>query len=167
MNNRTSKHVRGFTIVELLVTLMITGMILAAIGGAISASATNYRVNEDMFKAMNTARLTLLKITTEIRTAQAVAVGEAETRCSILTSDGSDITYSYNADEDTLYLITNDDLADEDYVMCENLSDVTFTRRTLPSDPGMVKDVKISITANIGDVTQKMSSAAVVRNNLY
>ena len=162
-----SKHVRGFTIVELLITLMITSMILAAIAGAISASSVNYRENNDMYKAMNTSRLMLLKITTEIRTASAVATGEADTQCSIITANGSDITYSYDADDDTLYLITNDDLADADHVMCENVSDVTFTRRTMPSDPGAIKDVKISITINIGNATQTMSSAAVVRNNLY
>lgn len=166
MNNTRSKYVRGFTVVELLVTLMITGMIMAAVAGAISASSSNYSANRDMFKAMNTTRLILLKITSEIRTAQAVAVGEPATQCSMITSDGSDITYSYNATDEKLYLITNYDVSDDDYVMCENVTDVTFTRRALDSDPGVIKDVMISVTINVGDVTQKISSAAVVRNNL-
>lgn len=167
MTGVRSKDVRGFTIVELLIVLMITSMIMVVIAGAINASASSYRVNDDIFKAVNTSRLVLLRITSEIRTAQAVAVSEADTQCSIITSDGSDITYSYDADVDTLYLITNDDLLDDDYVMCENITAAAFTRRAMPSDPGTIKDVKVSITINIGDFTQKMSSAAVIRNNLY
>jgi prepilin-type N-terminal cleavage/methylation domain-containing protein len=161
------KFARGFTIVELLITLMITSMLMVVIAGAINASAASYSVNDNIFKAVNTSRLVLLRITSEIRTAQAVAVGESDTQCSIITSDGTDITYSYDADADTLYLITNDDLGDDDYVMCENISDATFTKRAMPSDPGTVKDVKVSVTIDIGDFTQTVSSAAVIRNNLY
>ena len=166
MTTYHKKSARGFTIIELLITLMITGMLMAAIAGAIHASSVNYNANEDIFKSMNVARLALLRITAEIRTAQAVAVSEASTQCSVVTASGSDITYSYNATEDILYLITNDDVSDDDYVICENITDVTFTRTTYVSDPGIVKDVMISITSNVGDASQTLSSAAILRKNL-
>jgi prepilin-type N-terminal cleavage/methylation domain-containing protein len=166
MTKRPKKSIRGFTIVELLLALMITGMLLAAIASAIHASSVNYNANESIFKSMNIARLTLLRITAEIRTAQAVAVTEPSTQCSIITTDGDDITYLYNDAENKLYLVTNDDTSDADYVLCENVTDVTFTRTTYASDPGIVKDVMISITTQVGDVSQTLSSAAVLRKNL-
>ncbi len=166
MINRSKKSARGFTVIELLIALMITGMLLAAIASAIHASSVSYNVNKSIYKSMNLARMTLLRITAELRTARAVAVSEASTQCSIVTTNGSDITYLYNDAEDTLYLVTNDDDTDADYVLCENVTDVTFTRTTYASDPGIVKDVMISITTQVGDVSQTLSSAAVLRKNL-
>jgi prepilin-type N-terminal cleavage/methylation domain-containing protein len=160
------KSARGFTIVELLISLMITGMLLAAVASAIHASSVNYNANESIFKSMNIARLTLLRITAEIRTAQGVVVSEASTQCSLVTTDGADITYLYDDAEKILYLVTNDDATDADHVLCENVTDVTFTRTTYASEPGTVKDVMISITTNVGDVSQTLSSAVVLRKNL-
>ena len=62
-----SEHIRRLS-------LAIFGMLMAAVGLAFNASAVNYSQNETMFKAMNTARQALLRITTEIRTAQSVAL---------------------------------------------------------------------------------------------
>jgi prepilin-type N-terminal cleavage/methylation domain-containing protein len=166
MITHSKKYARGFTLVEVLIAMMITGMLMAAIASAIHASSINYSTNESIFKSMNIGRLTLLRITAELRTAQAVAVSEASNQCSIITTDGDDITYLYNDAEEILYLVTNDDLTDADYVLCKNVTDVTFTRTTYASDPGIVKDVMISITTNVGDVSQTLSSAAVLRKNL-
>jgi prepilin-type N-terminal cleavage/methylation domain-containing protein len=166
MITRSKKSARGFTVVEMLIALMITGMLLAAIASVINASSINYNANESIFKSMNIGRLTLLRITAELRTAQAVAVSEPSTQCSLVTTDGADITYLYDDTEKILYLVTNDDLLDEDHVLCENVTDVTFTRTTYASEPGIVKDVMISITTNVGDVSQTLSSAVVLRKNL-
>ena len=166
MSTHRLKSARGFTVTEVLIALMITGMLMAAIASVINASSVNYSANDNMFKSMNIARLALLRITSQIRTAQAVAVTEASTQCSIITADGSDITYSYNASENILYLITNDDTSDADYVICKNISDVTFTRTTYVSDPGIVKDVMVSFTTSVGGASQKISSAAILRKNL-
>ena len=166
MITHRKKSARGFTVIELLIALMITGMLLAAVASAINASSINYNANESIFKSMNIARLTLLRITAEIRTAQAVAVEEPSTQCSIITTNDSDITYLYNDAEEILYLVTNDDVSDADYVLCENVTDITFTRTTYASDPGIVKDVMISITTKVNDVSQTLSSAVVLRKNL-
>ena len=146
--------------------LAVTGMLLAAVAGALFASAENYSANKDIFDAANPARLALLRITADIRSAQAVSVTEASTQCSLVTSDGSDITYSYSADDQILYLVTNDDSTDADYVLCKNVTDLTFTRTTVPDDSSSIREVKISITVSSGACTETVSSAAVVRRNL-
>ena len=169
MNLRKSKSNTGFTLVEMLLSLMILGMLLAAAALAFNASATNYSQNEAMFKAMNTARQALLRITTEIRTAQDVALMPSATdpdssQCSMHTSDGRDITYRYNSGNNTLYL--DDNIASSSYVICENVTAITFERTTVPDEPSSIRSVRISITVAADGLSQTLATAAVVRRNL-
>jgi hypothetical protein len=146
-------------------------MLLAAVALAFNASAVNYSENEAMFKAMNTARQALLRITTEIRTAQSVALIGAgagddpdNSRCSMIASDGRDITYRYDSAADTLYL--DDNIGGSNYVLCTNVTAITFDRATVPDDPTAVRNVQISITVSVNDLSQTLATAAVVRKNL-
>ena len=43
-----TKYERGFTLVELLLALAITGILLAAVAVAFNASVINYSENEDI-----------------------------------------------------------------------------------------------------------------------
>ena len=156
----------GFTIVEMLMALMIMGMLLAAVAVAFHASSLSYRHNEEMYRAMTTARAALLRITNDIRTASAVAVTEPAGQCSMVTAAGSDITYLYNSGDSTLYLVTNDDDTDADYVLCSGVTAVTFDRATVPDDAGKVRNVQISMTVTAGANSQTISTAAVLRKNL-
>ena len=59
------KHIRGFTMVEMLIALTITAMLLTAVAAALNASSLTYTTNKDMFNAANSTRLALLRITSE------------------------------------------------------------------------------------------------------
>ena len=157
----------GFTIIELLIALAITSILLAAVAVAFNASIINYSENEDMFKAINSARQALFRITTQLRTATAVDPNSTADSCTFITADGNDITYQYNSTENKLYLITNDDLSDSDYVLCNNVAAMTFSKTTGIKDAVIyVKSVHISMTVSSGGVQQTVSSAAVIRRNL-
>jgi len=157
----------GFTIVELLIALAIAAILLASVAVAINASAINYSENEKMFKTINSARQALFRMTTQIRTADAVDPNAASNVCSMITADGEDITYFYNNSENKIYLITNDDTTDSDYVLCENVTAMNITKNTVLEDAIIkVKGVQISITVQIGDSQRTIASAAVVRRNL-
>ena len=159
---KKSKNKNGFGIVELLIALAITAMLLVAVAVAFNASVMNYTQNEDMFKAVNSARQALVRITTQLRTGYLVDPCAPSNKCNFYTADGSDITYRYNAAENKLYLITNDDLSDSDYVLCDNITSMTFVKT--PTDDGSdTKSVQISITVSSGDVQQTVTSAAVIR----
>jgi len=159
------KYETGFTIVELLLALAIASILLAAVATAFNASIINYRENEDIFKVINSARGALFRLTSQLRTADAVDPTSPPNECSLITTDGDDITYQYNNGDNKLYLITNDDLSDPDYVLCDNVTAMTFTKT--PTDDGTdCKSVQISITVARGNVQRKISAAAAIRRNL-
>lgn len=169
VTNRRS--ICGFTIIEVLVCLMIVGMFMAAIGAAFNASAMNYRENKGMFEAMNLARQVLLRITTELRSAQAVAVigvgandDSDNSRCSLITASGINITYVYDSDSSKLSMVDNSDSSSN--VLCDKVAAMTFDRATVVDDPTAVRNVRISMQILVDGITQKVSTAAVVRRNL-
>ena len=160
MKNARNKN--GFGLVELLIALAITALLLVAVAVAFNASVMSYSQNEDMFKAVNSARQALVRITTQLRTGYLVDPCAPSNECSFYTAGGEDITYRYNAAENKLYLITNDDLSDSDYVLCDNITSMSFVKS--PTDDGSdTKSVQVSITVSSGDVQQTVTSAAVIR----
>ena len=153
----------GFTIVELLISLALTGMILAAVASAFNASAISYRENESMYKTINMARQSLHRITCQLRCGYWVDLSAPSSECSFYTTDGEDISYVYRSDDQKLYLITNSD--SNEYVLCENVTGVTFTK-TANDDGSDAKSVQISMTVSDGNLSKTISSAAVIRKNL-
>jgi hypothetical protein len=118
-----------------------------------------------MFKVINSARQALSRITSQLRTGYWVDPNAPNNECSFFTADDENITYQYNNGDNKLYLITNDDLSDPDYVLCDNVTAMTFTKT--PTDDGTdCKSVQISITVTRGNVERKISAAAAIRRNL-
>ena len=150
----------------MLMALMIAAMLLTALAAAFNASMVNYKTNEDAFKVMNTARQALNRITTELRTANAVAVSEPASQCSIITDDNRDVTYKFDNTDNTLYLVTNDTTSDDDYTLATGVTAMTFTRATDPSDSGVIRNVQISMTVSDDYFTKTIATAAVLRKNI-
>ena len=160
---RSSRSKVGFTLVEILISLALLAMLMAAVGVAVHASAMNYKANENIFKAMNTARQAMTRITCDLRTALDIIEGDLPSQCSIdYNGDGiADIVYRFNSPDNTLYLDINSGGNAGSYVLCRNVTDMTFT----PSDDP-VRNVRISITVRVGGVSQTVVSAAVLRRNM-
>jgi len=162
---RNTKYGRGFSLAELLLALAITGILLAAVAIAFNASVINYSENKDIFRTINSARQALFRITSQLRTANAVDPNSPINQCSLITADGNDITYSYNGADNKLYLIDNS--TGNNYTLCDNVTAMTFTKNI--ATEGLVtyvKSVQISITVVSGDVQRTVSTAAVVRRSL-
>ena len=167
MSAKTRTSARAFTIVELLIALAITGILMAAIAVAFNASVKNCRVNEDEFAAINSARQALNRMTTQLRTADAVEPNSPANECTLITCTGEDITFRYNTEDNKLYLVTNDTTSDPDYVLCDNVTAMTFVKDTAVEDSvTYVKDIRISMTVKHGTVEKMVSAAAAVRRNL-
>jgi prepilin-type N-terminal cleavage/methylation domain-containing protein len=162
-----TKYKSGFTVAELLIALALAGMLLAAVAVAINASATNYEQNEDIFKAVNSARQALFRITSQLRTADAVDPNAPSNECTMITAAGENITYRYNNGDGKLYLITNDDLTDSDYVLCDNVTAMNCNKTTAVVESVIVvQSVQISMTVASDDVEKTISAAATIRRNL-
>jgi prepilin-type N-terminal cleavage/methylation domain-containing protein len=162
-SHRSMKESKGFTLVELLLGLAISAMLLTAVAAAFNASVMNYRENRQIYQTLNSARQALLRMTTQLRTADSVSPAADPNECSLVTIDGGDITYDYRGPVQTLYLIDND--AGAEYVLCEHVTAMTFTK-TLTDDGLDCKSVRISMTLQIGDQIQTLSSAVAIRRNL-
>ena len=156
--------INGFGIVELLIALAITALLLAAVAVAFNASVMNYCENEDIFKAVNSARQALYRITTQLRTGLVDPNdGSSEDRCKLLCADGSEITYRYDNADNKLYLHDHD--TGNDYVLCNNVAEMNF-KKDSNTPTGDVKSVQISMTVVSGDTERKVSGAVVIRRNL-
>jgi prepilin-type N-terminal cleavage/methylation domain-containing protein len=163
------KHQKAFTLVELLLSLAIFGMLMAAVAVAFDASVKNYQDNQGIYRTVNTARQTLLRLTNDVRTAESVAVvgtdGDPDNTQLTLRTANQDITYRYDATDKILYLHT----AETNYVLCRNIDAMSFERAPVAdSNPVAVRNVRIVMTVTDPDsgVSQTLAAAAVVRRNL-
>ena len=162
---RNTSNERAFSIAELLLVLAITGLLLVAVAVAFNASIINYRENEDIFKTINSARQALSRITSQLRTASAADPNCPDNECTLITAGGDDITYRHNNGDNKLYLIDN--LSGSNYVLCDNVTAMTFKKNTATEDAIVyVKSVQISITVSSGNTQRTVSAAAVIRRNL-
>jgi prepilin-type N-terminal cleavage/methylation domain-containing protein len=163
----TQKNKRcGFTIAEMLVALAVTGILLTAVAVAFNASAINYNENRDMFNAINMGRQAMMRMTSQLRTATAVELptNEANTRCSLVTAENTNIRFCFHNAAKTVYLhplVSGNPTAS--YPLCQNVSAMTFSRTVVS---GVVKSVQISMTINVDNTSQTITSAVVLRKTL-
>jgi len=156
---KTRFAIPAFTLAEMLIALAIVAMMLTAIATAFNASAMNYRENAGIAEAMNSARNALARMTTLIRTGQPLSTSEAVGTCSLMTNDGQSVIFQYNSGENKLYYVVDGNSS----LLCDNVTAITFSKSLTGTD---VKSVVISMTIQIGDVTEEFTSAAVCRQNL-
>jgi prepilin-type N-terminal cleavage/methylation domain-containing protein len=165
MYHKIQKTRRGFTIAELLISLMILGLLMTGLAVAFNASVLNYHTNKDLFEAMNSGRQALLRITNDLRSA-IVNHDEPANQCSMVTSDGRDITYRYDSSQGTLFLDVNSGANAGTYALCNNVTSMSFQRATRTDDITAVRNVRILMTVTVGETSQNLAAGAVVRKNL-
>lgn len=179
MKNHTSqiKHqrpVRGFTLVECLISLAITAVLLAAVATAFNASIVSYGENENMFWAINNARQAMARMTSEFRTAgyvdpNGVVYGVPHLTspgpsCTMYKIDGSIIRFEYRSATQTLYIVKGITTTSPSYALCEGVTGATFT--TSSKNGVDATGVQISLTVQSGDARRTLSGAAVIRRSL-
>lgn len=174
---------RGFTMVEVMLSLTILAILMTAVAVAFDASVTNYNANKGIYQTVNTARQALLRITNDLRTAQDLPLSaeEANTQISFgndTDGDGiydKDVTYRFDSGTNTLYY--DDNLTGESYVLCKNVTAATFdrTEHNIDRDNGAggvetitaVRDVRITLTVtdDNGENSRTLAAATLVRRN--
>ena len=164
---KTYTQKKAFTLVEVLISMVVMAMIMTAVAVAFNASAKNYDTNEKIFQSVNMARQALTRLTNQVRTSKAVELptNEPANKCSMITHDNKLLTYDYRSDQQKLYLIDN--ATSTEYLLCENVTDLTFTKTTATvREQNAVISVKIALTVTLEGEEKTISSAAVLRRNL-
>ena len=158
------KFAAGFTMVELLLAFAITALLITAAAVAFNASVMNYKENEDIFRATNSARQSLSRITSQLRTGLVDPNSISDpNRCKLLCSDGSTVTYRYDPDDNTLYQLNHG--TGTENVLCEDVTAMSFEKNN-DTPTGDVKSVQISMTVECGNIHRTVAAAAVIRKVL-
>ncbi len=180
---KTQKTRAGFTLVEVLISLTILATLMTAVAFAFDAAVTNYQANKGIYETVNTGRQALLRITSDLRTADDLPLSteEANTQVSFIkdtTGDGTydkDVTYRFDIATNRLYY--DDNVSVNSYVLCENVTAATFNRtdHQIDRDNGAggvvtiwaVRDVRIvlTVTDETGDISQTLAAATLIRKN--
>jgi prepilin-type N-terminal cleavage/methylation domain-containing protein len=157
----SNKKFNGFTFVELLISLAITAMIMAAVCTAFNAYATNFQQNQAIGKSINDCRQALAKITQQLRTATAVDPACGNNECVFLSASGENMKYYLSGSK--LYLLGETG----NYVVCDNVTAASFIKNTA-IDKGVtfVKSVQISMTVVNCGISTTMPAAVVIRKSL-
>jgi prepilin-type N-terminal cleavage/methylation domain-containing protein len=153
----------GFTLAELLISLVIVGLLLAAVAVALNASIINYKENEKTYQTINKARQALTRMTSQLRTGRFVDPYAPNNKCNFFADPNENITYEFRPADNKLYLITNSN--GNEYVLCDNVMAATFAK-TPTADGTDCKSVQIILTVQNGNYQQKLAAAAVVRKVL-
>ncbi|MDH4202360.1 MAG: prepilin-type N-terminal cleavage/methylation domain-containing protein [Phycisphaerae bacterium] len=179
MKTPVRKKQSGFTLVEVMLSLVILAVLMTAVAFAFDASVTNYQANKGIYETVNRARQALLRITNDLRSAQAVALiggGDPDnSQVSLITNTNADITYRYDASSSTLYY--DDNTSGNSYVLCNHVTGATFNRteHEIDRDNGAggvetitaIRDVRIvlALTDDTGEVSYTLPAATLVRKN--
>lgn len=183
MKAQTQKTQAGFTIIEVMMSLVILAVLMTAVAFAFDASVTNFQQNKGIYETVNRGRQALLRITNDLRTAHELPLSseEANTQISFgndTDGDGTydkDVTYRFDSDTNTLYY--DDNITSNSYVLCSNVAAATFerTEHQIDRDNGAggvetiwaVRDVRIvlTVTDDISDVSKTLAAATLIRKN--
>jgi type II secretory pathway pseudopilin PulG len=189
---KTARKTRAFTIVELLLSVAILAMLMAAVAVAFDASVKNYQANESIYQTVKTGRQAMMRMISDLRSARAVNAagtvaaaadtqygviaaarglawtGDDANSCKLITAAGLAYCYRYDPGTKILHLDDNDN--NVSYVLCRNVKSISFVRSYLPgtgTDPDRVQSVRITLSVSGDDVTEDLAAATVVRKNLF
>ncbi|MEN8128230.1 MAG: prepilin-type N-terminal cleavage/methylation domain-containing protein [Planctomycetota bacterium] len=172
----------GFTIIEAMLALAILAILMTAVAFAFDASVKNYQANQGIYKAINTARQALLRITNDLRTAQDLPLSAEEANTQVSFGNDTDgdgvydknVTYRFDSATNTLYY--DDHITGSSYVLCDHVTAAAFNRTEhqiyrnvggYEEEVWAVRDVRIvlTVTDETGDISQTLAAAALVRKN--
>lgn len=172
---------QGLSLIEVMISLVISAMLLTAVAAAFSASASAIDINDRFFRASQSARVSMNQMLSAIRRCQSCRVGDvadpptdvvSANDIHIITADGEFRIYKYFATDSNgnperkLKLIRSDVLTDTAYPLASNITSATFTG-VFEQDPKtlvrrMVR-VTVDLVVQIGDDQIRLSGSAVPR----
>ncbi len=177
-SKRNNQLKRGFTLVEMLIALSITGMLLAATAVAFNAAFTSYSVNTNLADVNMSARNSLHQMCSTIRMAvndpaiSTIDVSDGGNKCSMTNSDGQAVIYKY--DPTQKQLLVNIDADTNWYLMADDVHPISVNpifstyepvNSSLPAGTVGKIDIRFSIASQ--QYSKNYISSAIPRNVIY
>jgi Tfp pilus assembly protein PilW len=137
----------GLSLVETMISLVITATLLTAVGAAYTGSVHAVQINDQFFRASQTARVSLNQLLSELRQSMLAELQDVNT-LNVQTASGKLKTYKYDAANQKLLLTITDTFGvTTNYTAARNVSALAFT-----GDSGNVT-ITMTITAGNNKVT--------------
>ena len=162
----------GLSLVEVLLSLAITGMLLGAVAFAMQGSFDSYRENDEISAVTATARSILSKMAHEIRASDETSC--TGTSVSILpVADGSGLTrIDYTYSNGNLNYVRTVSGTATTYPLIVSTEKVKLTSFTPSATAGLDvannncnKVIKLNLTFTVGDQTFNVTTSAAPRRN--
>lgn len=164
---------RGLTIMEMMVSLSITGMLLAGLVTAFVTSADAVEMNDQFFRATQAARVTLNQVLVECRRADALQCSSSGVYdyfdvirpAEVLEPDEVFRRYKYDAVNKhlTLTIFYTDGTSSPSYIMVRNVEAAEFGPPQVGVDANnatVVQRLPVVLTVKVGKNVVTLHGAA-------
>src|SRR5690349_7693685 len=146
---------RGLSLVETLISLAITATLLTAVGAAYTGSVRAVQINDQFFRATQTARVSMNQLLSELRQSAVVELKDAVT-LNVVTAMGKAKTYKYDTtNQKLLVTITDSTGITTNYTAASSVSALAFT--------GTDDSITISVTVTSGKNNVTLGGSVVPR----
>ncbi len=171
-----SGHKKAFTIMEMLVSLAVLGMLLAAAAAAVKACMDGYSENEEIATLTQSSRWVLNRIAKDVRSA--AAVDATSTSITVIPADTTTyslISYQYTGAGDLVLNRTATGGATESYTLISATGEPKLTGFYVIQEIGQdslgqtcTKSVTIRLSMEVDNQnTEQTISVSPRRNQLY
>ena len=170
---RIRSRPRGFTIVEMLISLAITALLMAAVAGAVQAVLMSYTENMSIAEVAQASRVVLYRMMSEARTADAISIGSH--RLTIIppaNEQGIDqIEYELSGGVLSYRTTVDGNTTSQAVVSAGQSVEIvafTVTRQTAVDGEGVTYTVSVTaqLTLQCGKETMPITASACPRRNL-
>ncbi len=145
---------RGLSLVEVLISLAISATLLTAVSGAYVASARAVEINDEFFRATQAARVSVTRISSELRKCRSGTLYGDDT-LELITASGEKHTYKHDAVNRRLTLTLDTLPEPTTYKLASNVQTAEFFSNG--------KSVSVNVVVAVGANTVALNGSAIPR----
>jgi prepilin-type N-terminal cleavage/methylation domain-containing protein len=170
---------RGLSLVEVMISLVISALLLAAVAVAFSATTSAVEINDRFFRASQTARVAMAQMVAAARKSDVAQVGtSAQQSLSFIdnasnldvdTPDGESLSYVFDAASRQLRLIVRQPTGDVTRVLARDIKSCQFDGTIEPHPQTAVRRlvrVTIHLVVEVENQQLLLSGSVVPRREM-
>lgn len=158
---------RGLSLTETLVSLAATAGLLTAAAASFHASSSAAEINENTFRASQSARLTMSHVLHTVRRCTAAQASEDGRRLDLIMPDEPDVAYVFDPQTHELRVIVDEQEGQNSQsVLARNVQSMDFVVKLSPDpDTGVLRAVQVSVdmVVQTHSATARLSGSAALR----